>query len=391
MTATATHPISTTSNPAPATPERRAEILEEPRFGTHFTDHMFVADWSIGDGWQDPRVVPYGPLSIDPASAVLHYAQEIFEGLKAYAHPDGGIRTFRPYANAARLRRSAARLALPAVPDELFVGAIDRLVRADSEWVPKGDEASLYIRPFLFATEAFVGVRAARSATFAVIASPAGSYFDGGVKPVDVWLSSEHARAGSGGTGAAKSGSNYAASLLPQAQAHANGCDQVVFVDGAEQQWVEEIGAMNVGFVFADGTIVTPELSGSILAGITRDSLKTIATDLGHRVVERRISIDEWREGVRDGRITEVFGCGTAAVVTPIGRLRWADGDSVRTASVPDPTRAEVTRSLRNALVGIQHGRVPDPYGWMHDVVGGRQAASDADRPIRTGSPVNDW
>ncbi|UYM05789.1 branched-chain amino acid aminotransferase [Solicola gregarius] len=373
MTATVTHPISTTSNPAPATDERRAQVLGEPRFGTHFTDHMFMAEWSVGDGWQDPRVVPYGPLSIDPASSVLHYAQEIFEGLKAYAHPDGSIHAFRPYANAARMRRSAARLALPAVPDELFVGAVDALVRADAGWVPTDGEASLYLRPFMFATEAFFGVRAARRATFAVIASPAGPYFPGGVAPVEVWLSSEYARAGSGGTGAAKSGSNYAASLLPQAQAAAHGCDQVVFLDDVERRWVEEIGAMNLYFVFADGSIVTPELSGSILDGITRDSLKTIATAMGHEVVERRVDIDEWRDGVRDGRIAEVFACGTAAVVTPVGRLKWADGDVVHDAGVADCGRATVTRALRDELVGIQYGHAADPYGWMHQIVGGRE------------------
>ena len=360
----------------PASLERRSQILREPRFGSDFTDHMFVADWSSGTGWQDPRVIPYGPLSIDPASAVLHYGQEIFEGLKAYAHPNGAIKAFRPYANAARMRRSAARLALPSLPDELFVGAIESLVRADAAWVPTTDEASLYVRPFLFASEAFVGVRAARRATFAVIASPAGSYFPGGVAPIDVWLSTEHVRAASGGTGAAKTGSNYAASLLPQAQAVANGCDQVVFLDDAEHTFVEESGAMNLFFVYADGSVVTPA-SDSILAGITGDSLEVLAADIGHDVIRRPISIDEWREGVRDGRITEVFACGTAAVVTPIGKLRWAEGDTVAEVAATDPADAPVTLALRTALMDIQYGRSPDRYGWMHEIVRGRPIAAD--------------
>lgn len=353
-----------------------------PSFGTRFTDHMFVADWSSGAGWQDPRVIPYAPLSIDPASSVLHYGQEILEGLKAYAHPDGAIKTFRPYANAARMRRSAWRLALPAIPDELFVGAIDSLVRADADWVPTEGEASLYVRPFMFATEAFVGVRTARRATFAVIASPAGAYFPRGVAPVDVWLSSDYVRAGAGGTGAVKAGSNYAASLLPQAQAVANGCDQVVFLDDVEHRWVEESGAMNLYFVYDDGSLVTPA-SESILAGITGDSLESLAADAGRDVVRRPISIDEWRDGVRTGRITEVFACGTAAVVTPIGALRWADGDSVADVAVSDPADAPVTRAMRQALLDIQYGRTRDAYGWMHEVVGGTGT-----RRRTTGDPI---
>ena len=372
MSVTATKSVPSTANPTPASAERRAQILDEPSFGTHFTDHMFVAEWSAGAGWQDPRVIPYGPLSIDPASSVLHYGQEVLEGLKAYAHPDGSIKTFRPYANAARMRRSAGRLALPSLSDGLFVGAIESLVRADAEWVPTDDEASLYVRPFMFATEAFVGVRSARRATFAVIASPAGPYFSGGVAPVDVWLSSEYARAGAGGTGAVKAGSNYAASLLPQAQAVANGCKQVVFLDDVEHRFVEESGAMNLFFVYDDGSLVTPA-SDSILPGITCDSLTMLATEMGHDVVKRPISIDEWRDGVGSGRITEVFACGTAAVVTPIGALRWADGDDVAEVVTSEPADAPVTFALRQALVDIQYGRVADPHGWMHEVVRGQR------------------
>ena len=356
------------ANPAPTSPERRAEILADPGFGSYFTDHMFLAEWTPEGGWQDPRVVAYGPLSIDPATAVLHYAQEIFEGLKAYAHPDGSIRTFRPHSNAARMQRSSERLALPELPEELFVSAIDALIRADAAWVPSGGETSLYVRPFMFASEVFLGVRPSKHVTFSVIASPAGAYFAGGVKPVSIWLSTEYARAGKGGTGAAKCGGNYAASLLPQSQASEHGCDQVVFLDDVEHQWVEELGGMNLYFVYDDGSIVTPELSGSILEGITRDSVMTLASDLGHTVIERRVGIDEWRDGVRDGRITEVFACGTAAVVTPVGTLKWADGDDVAEARSGDGEAGKVTMAIREALVDIQYGRADDRRGWMHTV-----------------------
>ncbi|HLR84694.1 MAG TPA: branched-chain amino acid aminotransferase, partial [Nocardioidaceae bacterium] len=261
--------------------------------------------------------------------------------------------------------------ALPNVCDELFLGGVDALVRADASWVPTGDEASLYLRPFMFATEAFVGVRATRRATFAVIASPTGSYFPNGIAPIDVWLSTDHARASAGGTGAAKTGGNYAASLLPQAQAIAHGCDQVVFLDDVEHAFVEESGAMNLFFVYDDGSLVTPA-SDSILAGITADSLEVLAAELGHDVIRRPISIDEWRDGVRSGRITEVFACGTAAVVTPIGALRWAEGDDVAEIVAPDPADAPVTLALRRALVDIQYGRAPDRHRWMHEIVRGQ-------------------
>ncbi|MGH3359043.1 MAG: branched-chain amino acid aminotransferase [Nocardioidaceae bacterium] len=363
--------ITVEPSSAPASAERRAEILANPGFGTHFTDHMFLAEWTPDGGWHNARVTAYGPLSLDPATAVLHYAQEIFEGLKAYAHPDGSIRTFRPHANAARMVRSAHRLALPEMPEDLFVAAIDALVGTDAAWVPSGGETSLYVRPFMFASEVFLGVRPAAHVTFSVIASPAGAYFAGGLKPVSIWLSSEYARAGSGGTGDAKCGGNYAASLLPQSQATTHGCDQVVFLDDVEHTWVEELGGMNLYFVYDDATIVTPELSGSILEGITRDSIKTLARDLGHEVIQRRVGIDEWRDGVRSGRITEVFACGTAAVLTPVGTLKWAEGDEIRELSSTDGEAGKVTTAIREALVDIQYGRADDRHGWMHEVVAG--------------------
>ena len=352
-------------NPAARTAEQREAILSDPGFGNHFTDHMFLAEWTPDTGWADARVVPYGPLLIDPATAVLHYGQEIFEGLKAYVHEDGSIWLFRPEANAVRMQRSAHRLALPELPTDWFLGSIKALVEADSAWVPAGGEKSLYLRPFMFASEVFLGVRPSQHVTYSVIASPAGAYFAGGVQAVSIWLSSEYSRAGAGGTGAAKCGGNYAASLLPQQEATAHGCAQVAFLDATEQKWVEELGGMNLYFVQSDGSVVTPALSGSILEGITRDSIMTIARDLGHEVVERRVSIDEWRNGTADGSITEVFACGTAAVVTPVGSLKWDGGEAVS----GDGEAGKVTTDIRSALVDIQYGRAADEHDWMTKVI----------------------
>jgi branched-chain amino acid aminotransferase len=358
--------ISTTPSSSPVSDERLAEILANPGFGNHFTDHMFLAEWTPEQGWHDARVVPYGPLQLDPATAVLHYAQEIFEGLKAYAWADGSVRVFRAEENAARLQRSAHRLALPELPQDWFLGSIDALVAADRAWVPEGGETSLYLRPFMFASEAFLGVRPSQHVTYCVIASPAGAYFPGGVKPVSIWLSTQYSRAGAGGTGAAKCGGNYAASLLPQQEAAQHGCQQVAFLDSTEQRWIEELGGMNLYFVQSDGSIVTPELSGSILEGITRESILTIARDLGHDVVERRVSIDEWREGTADGTITEVFACGTAAVVTPVGVLKWDGGEAV----AGDGEAGKITMDVRSALVDLQYGRAEDRHGWMRRIPG---------------------
>lgn len=352
------------ANPSPLAADRRSAILENPGFGNHFTDHMFLAEWTPDTGWADARVVPYGPLSLDPATAVLHYAQEIFEGMKAYAHTDGSVWIFRPDANAARMQRSAHRLALPELPVEWFLGSINALIEADRAWVPSGEEKSLYVRPFMFASEVFLGVRPSQHVTYSVIASPAGAYFKGGLKPVSIWLTTEFSRAAAGGTGAAKCGGNYAASLLPMQEASARGCDQVAFLDSAEHTWVEELGGMNLYFVQDDGSIVTPELSGSILEGITRDSILTLAADLGHEVVQRKVSIDEWREGTAGGKISEIFACGTAAVVTPVGVLKWDGGEAVSS----DGEAGKVTSEIRSALVDIQYGRAVDRHGWMHKV-----------------------
>jgi branched-chain amino acid aminotransferase len=352
-------------NLAAKTPDQREAILADPGFGNYFTDHMFLAEWTPDTGWDNARVVPYGPLSLDPATAVLHYAQEIFEGLKAYVHDDGSVWLFRPDANAARMQRSSQRLALPELPIDWFLGSVSSLINADRAWVPAGGEKSLYIRPFMFASEVFLGVRPSKHVTYSVIASPAGAYFAGDVKAVSIWLSSEYSRAGAGGTGAAKTGGNYASSLLPQQEATAHGCAQVAFLDSAEQKWVEELGGMNLYFVHSDGSIVTPELSGSILEGVTRDSILELARDLGYEVIERRVSIDEWRSGTADGTITEVFACGTAAVVTPVGSLKWDGGEAVS----GDGEAGKVTSDIRAALVDIQYGRATDRHGWMTKVV----------------------
>jgi branched-chain amino acid aminotransferase len=352
-------------HPSPTTPQRRAEILAAPGFGRHFTDHMVEISWTDGAGWHDPQVGPYQQLVMDPAAMVLHYGQAVFEGLKAYRQPDGTVASFRPLANAARLRASARRMAMPELPDELFVGSLRELVRADIDWVPAaGGEESLYLRPLLFATEVGLGVRPAATYRYLVIASPAGPYFPGGLKPVSVWLSTEYVRASPGGTGAAKFAGNYAASLVAQQQAADKKCDQVVWLDAVERRWVEEMGGMNLYFVLGEGSqarLVTPELTGTLLPGITRDSLLTLARDHGMGVEERRISTEEWEKGVETGDISEVFACGTAAVITPVGRVAYPGGEFTIGSGEPGP----VTARLRAALTAIQRGAAPDTHNWM--------------------------
>jgi branched-chain amino acid aminotransferase len=327
---------------------------------------MVTARWTAESGWHDAQVRAYGPLTLDPATHVFHYAQEIFEGFKAYAQPDGGIATFRPLANDERFVRSARRMALPELPVEDFVAAADALVAQDARWVPTAPGTSLYLRPFMIATEVGLGVRPAGDVTFLVIASPAGSYFAGGAKQVSIWISEDYTRAAAGGTGAAKTGGNYAASLVAQQEAIANGCDQVLFLDAVERRWVEELGGMNVWVVLDDGSMLTPELSGSILEGVTRDTIATIARELGHEVEERRVDVDEIRKGIDSGRVTEVFACGTAAVVSSIGRLAWRGGELAL------PSESPVAQQVRESLVAIQHGTAPDRHGWLHRVPGAK-------------------
>jgi branched-chain amino acid aminotransferase len=364
--------VRPSSRPVPAA--ERETILAAPEFGQVFTDHMITLRWSADCGWHDGRLEPYGPFTFDPATMVFHYAQEFFEGLKAYRHDDGSIAMFRPDANAARFNRSARRMAMPELPEETFVRALELLVAQDRAWVPPGEGNSLYLRPFLIATQRGLGVNHPSSEyLFCVIASPAGSYFSGGVKPVTVWLSEEYARAAPGGTGAVKCGGNYAASFVAQQQAVEQGCDQVVWLDAAEHRWVEEMGGMNLFFVRGadqggggDGSphITTPPLTGTLLPGITRDSLLRLAPDLGVKAVEDRITIDQWREQCASGELTEVFACGTAAVITPVGRVRGKAAEWL----IGDGTTGPVTARLREELIGIQYGRRPDLFNWIHQV-----------------------
>jgi branched-chain amino acid aminotransferase len=352
-------------NPQPVAAAEREVMLADPGFGRVFTDHMVTVRWAEGKGWYDARVEPYGPVSLDPATAVLHYAQEIFEGMKAYRTDDGGVALFRPEANAARFATSARRMAMAPVPEPLFLDSLRRLIEVDRAWVPTADEGSLYLRPFMYASEVFLGVKPASEYLYLVIASPVGSYFARGVTPVSVWVSQDYTRAAPGGTGAAKCGGNYAASLVALAEATANGCEQVVFLDAVERRFVDELGGMNVFFVYDDGTLVTPELTGTILPGITRDSVITLARHRGHTVREEPIGFEQWRADAASGRLREVFACGTAAVVNPVGLVRWPGGEFTVAGGEP----GELTMSLRRQLVDIQRGRAADPFGWLHRVI----------------------
>jgi branched-chain amino acid aminotransferase len=347
------------------TPRERDALLVNPGFGQVFTDHMVSIRYTEGKGWHDAALEPYGPLSLDPATAALHYAQEIFEGLKAYRHPDGTLASFRPESNAARFNRSAARMAMPELPEDLFLRSIELLLEHDGDWVPTKKDFSLYLRPFMIATDVGLGVNhPSRSYVYLLIASPVGSYFSGGVKPVTVWLSKDYTRAAPGGTGAAKFAGNYAASFLAQAQAVEQGCDQVVWLDAREHRMVEEMGGMNLWFVFGSGEnarLRTPALTGTLLPGITRESLLTLAPDLGIPAEEAPISIDEWREAAESGELTEVFACGTAAVITPVGHVKSDDGEF----RIGDGTPGPVTMRLREELVGLQTGLRTDKYGWI--------------------------
>jgi len=361
----ATLPFTVQRNARPASEAERSAILADPGFGRYCTDHMVSLLYTNERGWHDATVVPYGPIELDPSAIVLHYAQEVFEGLKAYRWADGSIVSFRPDANAARLRASARRLAIPELPGELFIESLGQLIAVDHDWVPPtGGEQSLYLRPFIIATEPGLGVRPAAEYRYMVIASPAGAYFKGGIKPVSVWLSTEYVRASPGGTGAAKFGGNYAASLLAQAEAAAHDCDQVVWLDAIERRYIEEMGGMNLFFVFGSGgsaRLVTPGLSGSLLPGITRDSLLQLAGDAGYAVEERKIDVEEWRKGVASGEITEVFACGTAAVITPVAKVKYGEGEF----TVGNGEPGEVTMALRDTLTGIQRGTFADTRGWM--------------------------
>jgi branched-chain amino acid aminotransferase len=352
-------------NAAPVSDSERSALLANPGFGRIFTDHMVTIRYAEGKGWYEPRVEARAPIPMDPATAVLHYAQEIFEGLKAYTMPDGGVAMFRPDANAARFVESARRMAMPAMPEATFLESLRQIITIDRQWIPQTEDGSLYLRPFAYASEVFLGVRPAMEYLYLVIASPVGPYFAGGVKPVNVWITPDYTRAAPGGTGAAKCGGNYAAGLSAQAEAMEHGCEQVVYLDAVERRYVDELGGMNIVFVMDDGSLVTPPLTGTILPGITRDSIMKLAQRAGRRVEERPVSFTEWRDGAASGRIREVFACGTAAVITPIGTVRSMEGEF----QVADGGAGEVTMGLRQELVNIQRGRADDPFGWVHRVL----------------------
>ena len=351
----------------PLSKEQRAERMRNLGFGKVFTEHMVVIPYSEKTGWGRGELRPYGPIQLDPAASVLHYGQAIFEGFKAYRQADGHVRTFRPEANANRFNASARRLAMPEIPVELFVEAADTLIRQERDWVPSAVGESLYLRPLMIATEAALGVKPASSYLFLLIASPSGAYFAHGVHPVTVWISDQYVRAAPGGTGAAKCAGNYAASLVAQKEAAGEGCDQVVWLDAVHRKYVEEMGGMNIFFVLQEGgktKVVTPQLTGTLLPGITRLSLLELAQTLGLGVEERRISVDDWQAALADGTMTEAFACGTAAVITPIGKVKSARGEWQIGDGEPGP----VAMRLRQALLDLQHGNAPDPKGWMHQV-----------------------
>ena len=341
--------------------ERDAKVAEGG-FGKYYTDHMVICDWDEQSGWAVPELIAYGPITLDPATAVFHYGQEIFEGMKAYRQPDGSVALFRPEENAKRFNRSAKRLALPELPVETFIETVEALVKQDIGWVPNKVGESLYIRPFMIATEVGLGVRPTNKARYLLIATPAGAYFNPS-KAVTVWISTEYVRAAPGGTGEAKCGGNYAASLVAQKSAAAEGCDQVVWLDAVERKWVEEMGVMNLYFVKGN-KVITPKLTGTLLPGITRDSILSVARDLGYETEEVMLSVDDWKDGIASGEITETFACGTAAVVSPIGAAKSKWGTWVTGDGNPGP----ITMKIRETLLGIQHGQIADKYGWVRVV-----------------------
>lgn len=363
---TSTPNLVVTPSAHPLSDAERAARMVNPAFGRIFTDHMVVIPYRDGK-WQQGELKAYGPLMLDPSASSLHYGQAIFEGYKAFAQPDGSIKTFRPEQNAERFNRSAARLAMPAIPVELFLEAGDALISQDRNWVPKNTGESLYMRPLMIATDPYLGVRPSEEYLFVLFASPAGAYFPKGVKPVTVWISEDFVRAAPGGTGEAKCAGNYAASLMAQSQAQEKGCDQVVWLDAVHREFIEEMGGMNLFFVYKDGekiTVVTPELTGTLLPGITRRSLLEMAKDLGYATEEGKLSVQQWRDDIASGRMTEVFACGTAAVITPVGVAK-ANGFEM---TINNNENGAVTLALREALLGLQHGTAPDTHGWMHMV-----------------------
>lgn len=332
-------------------------------FGKYFTDHMFIMDYSEEKGWYDPRIVPYAPLSIDPSTAILHYGQAVFEGMKAYRTKDGRILLFRPARNIERLNASDERMCMPALDVDFTVEAIKTLVKLDSDWIPTAEGTSLYIRPFIFATDPYLGVKPSATYKFVIILSPVGAYYPEGINPVKIYVEDKYVRAVKGGTGFTKTCGNYAASLKAQAEAAEKGYIQVLWLDGVERKYVEEVGSMNVFFKI-NGEVITPSLQGSILPGITRSSVIELLKDSGKKVTERRIPIQELFDAVEKGQLEEAFGTGTAAVISPIGELNWAG----RKAVVNENKIGELSYWLYNTLTGIQYGLIEDKFGWTMEV-----------------------
>lgn len=333
-------------------------------FGKYFTDHMLVMDYTAGLGWHEPQIVPYGPITLDPSAMVFHYGQEVFEGMKAYKTTDGHVCLFRPDANMRRLNQSSERISIPEVDEELLLEGIMALVRVDQDWIPGGAESSLYIRPFIIATEPGLGVRAAKQYKLMVIMSPSGSYYPEGIHPVSIFVENEFVRAVRGGTGTAKTAGNYASGIKAQEIAQKQGYSQVLWLDGVEKKYIEEVGSMNVFFKIA-GEIVTPELSGSILAGITRDSVIRLLQTWGHQVIERKISVEELFAAAKTGTLEEAFGTGTAAVISPIGKMKW-ENDEI---TISEGHTGELSKKIYDTITGIQKGTLEDPFGWRKIVI----------------------
>ncbi len=342
------------------TPKAKPADETKLGFGKIFTDHMFIMEYDTGMGWHDARVVPYGDITLSPAAMVLHYGQEIFEGMKAYRRPDGEIQFFRPEENFKRLNSSAERLVIPQIPVEDALQALNTLVNVDKDWVPHTDGASLYIRPFIFAADPFLGVRPGDKYYFIIICSPSGAYYASGLNPVDIYVETKYVRAVKGGMGYTKTGGNYAASLAGQDEAHKQNYSQVLWLDGVERKYIEEVGAMNIFFII-DGEVVTPELQGSILPGITRKSVLELCRKWGMKVSERRISADEVAEAYKAGKLQEVFGSGTAAVISPVGHLKY--GDLVM--EINGNKIGEISQKLYDTMTGMQYGKLPDEMGWI--------------------------
>ncbi|RDU23920.1 branched-chain amino acid aminotransferase [Anaerosacchariphilus polymeriproducens] len=350
--------IEKTKNPKPL------PAADDPlKFGTIFTDHMFIMNYETGKGWFDPRVVPYQKIELDPSAMVFHYGQEMFEGLKAYRSEDGKVLLFRPDKNIERANNTNRRICIPEIPEDIFLEAIKTVVKVDEAWVPSKPDTSLYIRPFIIATDPYLGVRPADTYLFMIILSPVGPYYPEGLNPVKIWIEDEYVRAVKGGIGEAKTGGNYVASLASQVKAHEEGYSQVLWLDGIERKYIEEVGAMNIFFKI-NGTVITPKLNGSILPGVTRDSCIQLCKKWGLTVEEKKISVDEVFKAAEDGTLEEVWGTGTAAVVSPVSHLRWEN----KVSKIKDGGIGELSKKLYENITGIQLGKIQGPDGWIEVV-----------------------